>query len=94
MSYQDLPDARPIGVRLAIGRLPKWAAIAIAGLFAAACAGGVAGMILDQEHLVIWGIVAIVGLLATGHYIAAIRWTDNNKAWRRHRSRHRHRELF
>jgi len=44
MSYQDLPDPRPLGVRLALGPLPRWAAIAVSTVPIGLAIGGFTGI--------------------------------------------------
>ncbi len=96
MSYQDLPDPRPLGVRLALGRMPRWAAIGITGALFVVAVGGAVGIVIGLMAYapvasVLSGVVAGAALLAGWHYIWAIRWTDFEKGWPRRRSPRRHR---
>jgi hypothetical protein len=91
MSYQDLPDPRPTGVRLALRRLTRLAAVTVAVCLACAGLGAVAVAFLDSDHMVLWGCVALAGAFASFHYISAIRWADEHQAWPRRRSYRRHR---
>jgi hypothetical protein len=93
MSYQDLPDPRPLGVRLALGPLPRWAAVGVSTVLIALALAGLAGMLLDPQRPIAWGILTIAGLVFGGQYIAAIRWSDFHKMWPVRRSRRRSRSV-
>ncbi|HEY1379459.1 MAG TPA: hypothetical protein VGF55_21835 [Gemmataceae bacterium] len=97
MSYQNLPDPRPIGVRLALGPLPRWAALSVTTvLYGLALAGAAAAVVRlmkggPDSVTAACGVVAVLGLLAAVHYTLAIRWADLQKMWPRRRSHRRHR---
>jgi hypothetical protein len=91
MSYQDLPDPRPAGVRLALRRMPRLGAVSVAVVLGLAVLAALAGLLMDPDHPVIWGVTALAALFAAIHYISAIRWSDRHQAWPHRRSRHRHR---
>ena len=79
---------------MALGRMQRGPAVALTVTFGCIALGGVVGLVAEllgrQEYLVVWGVVALAFLLAAGHYVSAIRWSDFHKAWpRRRSSRHR-----
>jgi hypothetical protein len=90
MSYQDLPDPRPTGVRLALRRMSRLAAMTVTVCVILVTLGTAAGAVLDWDHMVGWGCVAIAGAFASFHYVSSIRWADEHDAWPR-RSHRRHR---
>jgi predicted PurR-regulated permease PerM len=91
MSYQNLPDPRPTGVRLALRRMSRMAAIAVTCCLFLAFASFLVFAIFDGENVIIWGVFAVAALLIAGHYVMSIRWADFNQAWPRHRSSRRRR---
>jgi hypothetical protein len=89
MTYEDLPDPRPLGVRFALGPLPRWAALGVAALLAALALAGAVAAWVDSPRVVVWGTCALVAALAVGYYWSAIRWSDTHRSWpRRRRRRH------
>lgn len=94
MSYENLPDARPMSVRLVLGPMPKAMAVAITTGLVGLCAAALAGLsVYRKENAVAWGTAALLtGVLAV-QYVIAISWSDYHKAWPRRRSRHRRRAM-
>jgi hypothetical protein len=91
MSYQNLPDPRPLGVKFAIGRMPRGIAMALMyGLFGLSLVGLI-GLCVDSEHPIAWGATSIVAALLAAQYFVAIRWLDFHKTWPRRRAYRRHR---
>jgi hypothetical protein len=93
MSYQDLPDPRPLGARLALGSMPRRVAIAVSSAPIGLGLAGLAAMWLDPGHPIAWGLLTILGLVFGWHYISAIRWSDFHKMWPARRSRRRTRPI-
>lgn len=93
MSYQDLPDPRPLGVRLALGSMPRRVAIAVSSAPIGLALAGLAAMRLEPGHPIAWGLLTILGLVFGWHYMAAIRWSDFHKMWPARRSRRRTRPI-
>jgi hypothetical protein len=89
MSYEELPDPRPFGVRLALGPLPRWVAIVAGVAVALLAAAAAAAAWADPARLALWGTAAVAAALAAGHYVAAIRWSDKHHTWPRRHSRRR-----
>jgi hypothetical protein len=91
MSYEPLPDPRPLGVRLMIGPMSRLGANCVRGACVLVAAAGLLGLALDHEHIgehwPMWiGLSLFAGLLAF-QYSTAIGWMDFHQAWRRRRSR-------
>jgi hypothetical protein len=91
MSYQNLPDPRPLGVKFAIGRMPRGIAMALMYALFGASLVGLIGLCVDSEHPIAWGATSIVAVLLAVQYFVAIRWLDFHKSWPRRRSYRRHR---
>ena len=89
MAYQDLPDPRPFGARVALGRMPRWAALAVTGALACLGLATAVACFADEQHVAVWGVVSVAAFLAAGNYVAAIRWVDFHKMWPRRGSHHR-----
>jgi hypothetical protein len=91
MSYEPLPDPRPLGVRFTIGPMSRLAANCVRAAGILVAAAGLLGLALDYEqiekHWSWWiGLSLIAGLVAA-QYTVAIRWMDFQQAWRRRRTR-------
>ena len=94
MSYENLPDPRPLGVRLALGPMPKVGAVIVMAGLAGLCLVGIIGFCVDlMDNPFGWGVMAVVtGVLAI-QYAIAIRWNDFHQTWPRRRSHRRHRVM-
>jgi hypothetical protein len=94
MSYHDLPDPRPLGVKFALGRMPRGIAMTLmAGLIGLASVGliGLCVNVGQPSVSGAFGLLAIVAGLLAAQYFIAIRWVDFHKAWPRRRSYRKHR---
>jgi hypothetical protein len=93
MSYHDLPDPRPLGVRFTIGPLPRYGAIAVLVCLIGLALSSVAGLIYDRSHFGAWGVVAIFAGLLSAQTAYGIHWMNEHKAWPRRRVYRRHRQM-
>ncbi len=91
MSYQEMPDPRPLGVKYALGRMPRAIAMTLMFSLAALCMVAVIGLCLNHDQPIPWGAAAIAAGLLTVQYFIAIRWADFHKAWPRRRTYRKHR---
>jgi sterol desaturase/sphingolipid hydroxylase (fatty acid hydroxylase superfamily) len=94
MSYENLPDPRPLGVRLVVGPMPRFVAVAVTVGLVTLFAVAVIGLFSDwQHHAFGWGTLAMgTGVFAL-QYALAIRWNDLNRTWPRRRYRRRSRVM-
>jgi hypothetical protein len=91
MSYQELPDPRPLGVRYSIGPLPRYGAVALLAVWITVGVVGLAGMVEDQDRFGTWGAIAVVAALLVAQTAYGIHWMSAHHAWPRHRTYRRHR---
>jgi hypothetical protein len=91
MPYEQLPDPRPTGVRLTLGRMSRRAAWIVCGSLAGVAVAAFAVAWFDRERVAVWGLAGLASVLAAGRYVTAIRWADQNGTWPHRRGRHRHR---
>lgn len=88
MPYEDLPDPRPLGVRFALGPLPRWAALAVCAILTALAIAGFVAAWADPDRRIPWLGGGLAAALAAVHSAVAIRWSDRHRTWPRRRSRH------
>jgi hypothetical protein len=102
MSYETLPDPRPLSVKLTLASMPRLAAKVMFGGLILLTIAGVVGLLVDMmindlTYGPVWALVALVAGLLAFQYASAIRWMDFHKAWhrRRHHGHHhgRHRRV-
>jgi hypothetical protein len=93
MSYENLPDPRPLGVKLSIGSMPRLVAVTVLTVTVILLVASIVGLFVDSEHVSGWGGGALLFALLVGIYVYAIRWSDMNKAWPRKRSYRRQRSM-
>jgi hypothetical protein len=76
MSYENLPDPRPLGVKFALIVMTLVGAI---------------GLSINFDHPISWGGGTILAGLLAVQYFIAIRWADFYKSWPRRRTYRKHR---
>jgi hypothetical protein len=81
MSYRDMPDPRPLGVRLALGPLPRRFAVGVATALIGLALAGLVGLVVDPGRIFLWGTFVVIGLLVGWRYVTAIRWSDSYETW-------------